>query len=167
MLSLVNLAAVLGWHVTLIDGRANYAVAERFPLAKRVITAKPDQALSYLTFDERTVVMLMTHNYNYDFAVLRQLLPLYLTYFGALGPKKRLNRMLDELKEEGIDVTPTQSESVYGPAGLAIGSENADEIALSILAEIQAVLKKSSAVSLRDKPFIHDRSFDQIIHQAL
>jgi len=159
--------APVSWHVTLIDGRANYAAAERFPLAKRVITAKPGEALSYLTFDERTAVMLMTHNYNYDFAVLRQLLPFHLTYVGALGPKKRLHRMLDELKEDGIEVTPSQLESVYGPAGLDIGSENADEIALSILAEIQAVLKKSSAVSLRDKAFIHDRNSAQIIQQAL
>jgi xanthine/CO dehydrogenase XdhC/CoxF family maturation factor len=164
---LINLAAVLGWHATLIDGRANYAVAERFPLAKRVITAKPEQTLAQLTFDERTVVMLMTHNYNYDFAMLRQLLPLKLTYIGALGPKKRLLRMLDELKEEGVEVTPAQLKSVYGPAGLDIGSENADEIALSILTEIQSVLKKSLPISLRDKDFIHNRKVDQIIQQAL
>ncbi len=164
---LTNLAAVMGWHTTLIDGRANYAVVERFPLAKRVITAKPEQALSHLIFDERTVVMLMTHNYNYDLAILRRLLPLNLTYIGALGPKKRLLRMLDDMKEEGIVVTPAQLQSIYGPAGLDIGSENADEIALSILTEIQAVLKKSSVVSLRDKPFIHDRAADKIIQQAL
>lgn len=164
---LLNLAVVLGWHVTLIDGRANYAVAERFPLAKRVITAKPDNALSYLTFDDRTVVMLMTHNYNYDLAMLRQLLPLQLTYIGALGPKKRMDRMLDEMQEEGIEIKSSQLERIYGPAGLDIGSENADEIALSILSEIQAVLKRSSGVSLRDKPFIHDRTADQIIQQTL
>lgn len=164
---LLNLAAVLGWHVTLIDGRANYAVANRFPLAKRVITAKPEIALSYLTFDERTVVMLMTHNYNYDLAMLRQLLPLQLTYIGALGPKKRLDRMLNEMRDGGIEIKPSQLENVYGPAGLDIGSENADEIALSILSEMQAVLKKSSGVSLRDKPFIHSRTADQIIQQAL
>ena len=64
-------------------------------------------------------------------------------------------------------ITPLQMESVYGPAGLDIGSENADEIALSILAEIQSVLKKSFVISLRDKPFIHDRKSDQIIQQAL
>ena len=72
---LVQLAAVLGWRITLVDGRANYAVAERFPLANRIIIAKPEQAPSQLLFDERTVVILMTHNYNYDMAVLRQLLP--------------------------------------------------------------------------------------------
>lgn len=163
---LMALTAVLGWHITVIDGRPNYAVAGRFPLAKRVITAKPELALSYLEFDERTVVMLMTHNYNYDLAILQQLIPLQLTYIGALGPKKRLQRMLGELKEQGTDFTPAQLESVYGPAGLDIGSENADEIALAILAEIQAVLKNSSGISLRDKPFIHSRAA-QIIQQAL
>jgi xanthine dehydrogenase accessory factor len=66
---LVNLASVLGWQVTVVDGRANYAVAERFPLAKKVITAKPEQALAHLLFDEWTVVVLMTHNYNYDLAI--------------------------------------------------------------------------------------------------
>lgn len=163
---LMNFAAVLGWHVTVVDGRANYAVPGRFPAAKQVITAKPDQALSLVLLDERTVAVLMTHNFNYDMAMLRQLLPLQLTYVGCLGPKKRLNRMLADIRAEGVDVLPEQLENVYGPAGLDIGSENADEIALSILSEIQAVLKKSEAVSLRKKQFIHDRA-DQIIKQAL
>ncbi|MDP9047607.1 MAG: XdhC/CoxI family protein, partial [Bacteroidota bacterium] len=82
---LVQFASVLGWHITLVDGRANYAVPERFPLAKKIIIVKPEQALSQLQLDERTVVVLMTHNYNYDMAMLRQLLPLELTYIAALG----------------------------------------------------------------------------------
>jgi len=70
------------------------------------------------------------------------------------------------MREEGLDVNDEQLQHVYGPAGLAIGSENADEIALSIISEIQSVLKNSEAVSLRNKAFIHDRA-DQIIKQAL
>lgn len=163
---LMNFAAVLGWLVIIVDGRANYAVPARFPLAKQVITAKPEQALTHLLLDERTAVVLMTHNFNYDMAILKQLLPLRLTYIGCLGPKKRLNRMLNDMREDGLEITAAQMENIYGPAGLAIGSENADEIALSILSEIQAVLKKSEAVSLRNKTFIHDRA-DQIIQQAL
>lgn len=164
---LMNFAAVLGWHVTIVDGRANYAVPERFPMAKRVITAKPEQALSSLVFDERTAVVLMTHNFNYDMAILKQLLPLDLIYIGCLGPKKRLNRIIDELQQdEGLTISADDLRNVYGPAGLDIGSENADEIALSILSEIQAVLKKSAVVSLRNKTFIHDRA-RQIIQQAL
>jgi len=162
---LVQLAHVLGWRITLIDGRANYAVAARFPLAKRIIIAKPGQALEQVVLDSRTVIVLMTHNYNYDMAMLKQLLPLHLTYVAALGPKKRLERMLDELKEEGQNITTAQLKSIYGPAGLDIGSENSDEIALSILAEMQAVLKQRNGAPLREKAVIHNRNAGQIIQQ--
>ena len=162
---LVQLANVLGWHITLIDGRANYAVAGRFPLAKRIIIAKSEQALLNIECDNRTVMVLMTHNYNYDMAILRQLLPLQLPYIAALGPKKRLIRMLDELKDEGQVITPLQLANIYGPAGLDIGSETSDEIALSILAEIQAVLKKRAGTFLREKSIIHNRMPEQIIQQ--
>lgn len=162
---LVQFAAVLGWQVTLVDGRANYAVPERFPLAKKIIIAKPEQALPQIVLDNRTVVILMTHNYNYDLAMLRQLLPLELTYIAALGPKKRLQRMLDELDEEGLNITDEQLKSIYGPAGLDIGSENSDEIALSVIAEMQAVLTKRQGTFLRDKTVIHDRDSERLIQQ--
>ena len=162
---MVQMADVLGWHVTLIDGRANYAVPTRFPLAKKIIIAKPDQALSQINIDSRTIFVLMTHNYNYDMAMLKQLLPLELTYVACLGPKKRLNRMLDELRDEGLNITPRQLQSIYGPAGLDIGAETSDEIALSIISEMQAVLKKRNGTPLREKAVIHNRDADQIIQQ--
>lgn len=164
---LVQLAAVLGWHIYMVDGRSNYAIPERFPLAKKIIMAKPESALSQIDIDERTVIILMTHNYNYDLAVLKQLLPLQIPYVGALGPKKRLHRMLDELREEGMEITDEHLASIYGPAGLDIGSENADEIALSIIAEMQAVLKNRVGTSLRYKNAIHNRQSEQIITQTM
>lgn len=164
---LTHLANVLGWHITLIDGRGNYATAQRFPLAERIIIAKPEQALNDLRLDDRTVAVMMTHNYNYDLEILRRLLPLKLPYLGALGPKKRLQRMLDELREDGVRITEDDMQSIYGPAGLDIGSENSDEIALSIIAEIQAVLKKRNGLSLREKTTIHNREAEQIVQQTL
>lgn len=163
----VQFASVLGWHITLVDGRANYAVAGRFPLAKKIVIAKPELALSQLSLDDRTVVILMTHNYNYDMAMLKQLLPLELPYVAALGPKKRLERMLDELQNDGVKITSEQLANVYGPAGLDIGSENSDEIALSVIAEMQAVLAKRAGTSLRDKTTIHDREPEPLVHQEL
>jgi len=148
---LVKMAAVMGWHTTVVDGRTNYAVSTRFPDAKRVLLARPEQVLSQLEVDSRTAVVLMTHNYNYDLAMLRQLLPLKLTYVGSLGPKKKLQRMLDELIEEGTIATAEELQSVYGPTGLDIGSETSEEIALSILAEIQAVVQQREGKPLRDK----------------
>ena len=164
---LTNLASVLGWQITVIDGRANYITADRFPNANKLIAAKPDTALSKIYFDNRTAFVLMTHNYNYDMAILKQVLPLQLPYIGALGPKKRLSRILEELLEEGIDITADQLSRIYGPAGLDIGSENSEEIALSIIAEIQAVLKNRNGSSLRDKAVIHNRNNEQIVQQML
>ncbi len=164
---LVQFAAILGWHITLVDGRANYAVPERFPLVKKIIISKPQHSLQQIVLDGQTVIVLMTHNYNYDMAMLRQLLPLQLPYIATLGPKKRLQRMLDELNDEGLNINSRQLKSIYGPAGLDIGSENSDEIALSIIAEIQAVLKNRSGASLRNKTVIHEREPEEIIKQNI
>jgi len=148
---LTALAAVLGWETTVIDGRPNYASLQRFPKAGKVLVSRPEQALSQVVIDGRTAVVLMTHNYNYDLAMLRQLLPLELPYIGSLGPKKKLDRMLEELRAAGVIITPEQLQKVYGPTGLDIGAEGAEEIALSVMAEIKAVLSDRSGSPLRDK----------------
>ncbi|MFD1185726.1 XdhC family protein [Pontibacter rugosus] len=158
---LVQMAHVLGWKITVVDGRANYATAERFPLADQVLVLKAQQVLEHVAVDEQTVVILLTHNYNYDLEMLRQLLPLPLHYIGALGPKKKLERMLEELEEEGVSITAEQIGKVYGPTGLDIGAETAEEIALSILAEIKATLAHKQGKPLRDRQEpIHPRKND-------
>ena len=163
---LVQLAAVLGWQTTVVDGRANYATSARFPLAAQVLVSRAEQVLSHISPDSLTVFVLMTHNYKYDLAVLRQLLPLQLPYIGTLGPKKKLDRMLDELQEEGVRVTDAQRQAIYGPTGLDIGAETSEEIALSIVAEIKAVLSKRAGAPLRDKAdVIHPRQ-DALIQKV-
>jgi xanthine dehydrogenase accessory factor len=164
---LTQMASVLGWHITVIDGRANYAVADRFPLADRLIVTKPEHALEKISCDDRTVFVLMTHNYNYDLAMLKEILYLELPYIGALGPKKRLLRMLDEMIADGINITGEHLKSIHGPAGLDIGSENAEEIALSIISEIQAVLKHRNGASLSFKSTVHNRTDEEIPEQLL
>jgi xanthine/CO dehydrogenase XdhC/CoxF family maturation factor len=160
---LVKIAYVLGWETTVVDGRPNYATAQRFPAADRIIIAKPEHAMSQLVFDRYSVALLMTHNYNYDITALRLLLPLRLPYIGALGPRKKLERMYDELREQGVAVTKEQSANVFGPTGLDVGAETADEIALSIIAEIKAVLANRTGGSLRDKAeTIHSREAQKV-----
>lgn len=159
----VNMAAILGWQVTVVDGRATYAKTSRFPAAQQVLVAKPEQVLTQLKPDEQTVFVLMTHNYNYDLAMLRQLLPLAIPYIGSLGPKKKLERMLAELQDEGMEISEEMLQRVYGPTGLEIGAETSEEIALSILAEIKAVLANKSGGFLRDKPgAIHERGDENL-----
>jgi xanthine dehydrogenase accessory factor len=93
----------------------------------------------------------MTHNYNYEILFLKELLPLNAYYIGVLGPRKKLERMLGELEDQGTTITPQDLETIYGPVGLDIGSETAEEIALSIIAEIKAVFAARSGNSLKYK----------------
>lgn len=158
-LPLVDMAAILGWQTTVVDGRSTHATTHRFSKATRIIVAKPAVAMEQIQFDEQTVIVLMTHNYNYDLDMLRLLLKKDCRYIGTLGPKKRLERMLAELKEQGIEVTSEQRAKIYGPTGLDIGAEAAEEIALSLLAEIKAVLSGRQGSFLRDRAEgIHPRS---------
>jgi xanthine/CO dehydrogenase XdhC/CoxF family maturation factor len=84
---------------------------------------------------------------------------------GILGPKSRTERLLQELGEAGINPTPEQMQRLYSPVGLDIGAETPEAIALSIVAEIQAVIANRSGGLLRDrKGSIHYRIEEQNIH---
>jgi xanthine/CO dehydrogenase XdhC/CoxF family maturation factor len=156
---LVQMAELLGWEATVTDGRPNYAKQERFANACQVMVAKPEQALQQVTIDDHTVFLLMTHNYNYDMAMLRQLLPMNVSYIGMLGPKKKRERMIGELKEEGLVFSEQQLSVLHSPVGLDIGAETPEEIALSVLAEIKAFFAEKDLQSLRKiKEVIHPRS---------
>lgn len=161
---LTEMASVLGWDITVVDGRTGHATRQRFPKAGKVLVSRAEDVLNHITVDERTFVLLMTHNYNYDLALLKQLLTVDdCQYVGALGPKKKLERMYTELENEGMVITDEQKAKVYGPVGLDIGAETSEEIALSVLAEIKAVLGKRAGFSLRQKQEpIHNRSDQRV-----
>jgi xanthine/CO dehydrogenase XdhC/CoxF family maturation factor len=152
------MADILGWETTVIDGRPAYAKKERFVSSCQVMVAKPEQVIGQVNIDERTIFLLMTHNYNYDMAMLEQLLAKDVTYIGMLGPKKKLHRILDELREKGHQFSDKQLASVHSPVGLDIGAETSEEIALSILSEIKAVLSGKQGLSLHaNTGSIHSR----------
>jgi xanthine dehydrogenase accessory factor len=158
ILPLVQMAGILGWETTVVDGRPNLATVDRFPAASRVLVAKASQVVNLVSIDAQTAFVLMTHNYNYDWALLKALMQREVSYIGVLGPKKKMDRMLLDLAEEGIIPTDRQMESLFGPLGLDIGAETSDEIALSVLSEIKAVLSKRAGKFLREKQeTIHPR----------
>lgn len=166
VIPVITMADTLGWETTVIDGRANYAKPERFTPSCQVLVAKPEQVIGQLSIDELTVFVLMTHNYNYDIAMLHQLVQKQVRYIGMLGPKKKLERMIAELEEQGFYLTEQQRSCIYSPVGLDIGAETSEEIALSILSEIKAVLSGRLGSSLNTQPgTIHARN-ESIIEQV-
>jgi xanthine/CO dehydrogenase XdhC/CoxF family maturation factor len=156
---MVNIADTRGWDVRVVDGRNTHAKPDRFASACQVLVSKPEAVLDQINIDDRTAFVMMTHNYNYDIAMLKALLHKDLAYIGMLGPKKKLDRMLLELREDGMLIDDQMLEKVYGPTGLEIGAETPEEIALSIIAEIQSVIQQKSGSNLKLRAdMIHSRT---------
>jgi xanthine dehydrogenase accessory factor len=150
IMPVTRIAGILGWQVTVLDGRPFYATCARFPDVHEVLVTDASEALSKITTDENTVFVLMTHNYNYDLALLEQLVKKNIPYTGILGPKMKFNRLMEELLLQ-TDQDEIRTDNLYGPVGLDIGAETAEEIALSVIAEIKAVLSGKQGYSLRVK----------------
>ncbi len=156
---LMRMAVGLGWRVHIVDGRAPQATVQRFPEAESVAVVKLAELENRKFFSGYAV--LMSHNYHYDFAVLQQLIAYQpVSYIGVLGPKKKTDRLLDDLQKTGFVPNNEGHERLYGPVGLNIGAETAEEIAVAIMAELLAVKHQCKAGFLRelDGP-IHNRNF--------
>lgn len=142
---LVRQAAELGWRVTVADVRRALLTNERFPDVFDFVDADPDGAAGVIGPDERTAVVLMSHNYLRDTAYLRSFVEAPLAYLGVMGPRGRTEQMLAEIGE------PAAFERVHAPAGLDIGAEGPEEVARAIVAEILAVTRGRAGGSLRDR----------------
>ena len=148
---LAKMAAIIGWDIAIVDGRITHANTQRFPSIKQIHVGKPAEVISQLCIDHRTALVLMTHNYNYDLSMLELLQGKPFGYLGLLGPAAKRERMFDELKQKGIVFSENEMEKIFGPTGLNLGAETADEIALSICSEIMSSINQTSAIQLREK----------------
>jgi len=131
-----RLGRLLGYRVTVIDARSQFATRERFPEADELVVAWPDEALAKLTLDRSTAVVVLTHDPKFDLPALRALLPSRAGYIGAIGSRKTNHNRFDALREEGF--SEEQLARVHGPIGLDLGGRGAEETALGIMAEITA-----------------------------
>jgi xanthine/CO dehydrogenase XdhC/CoxF family maturation factor len=143
----VQMAEWMGWKTILIDGRPHYANVQRFA-GCQVMIAAPENIFFDKVINNRSACLLMSHNYHYDKAMLRQLSKYPVPYIGMLGPKKKKDRMIHELKEEGIIFSPEQLSRIHSPAGLDIGAETPEEIACSVIAEINMIFSGGTGKSL-------------------
>jgi xanthine dehydrogenase accessory factor len=148
---LCRLAKELGMHVTVADPRPSMATTQRFPDADLCVVAPAAELVSRTQMSASTVSVVMTHHYVHDVPVLGKLLSFSQTYVGLLGPKKRAERILADLAESGCPITDAQRQRLHAPVGLDLGAETPQEVALSIIAEIQAYLSQRDARPLRGR----------------
>ncbi len=144
-----RLARVMGYRVTVVDARAQFATAERFPEADELLVAWPDDALAGMTIDRSTAVVVLTHDPKFDMPALRAVLPTAAGYVGAIGSRKTNANRFDALRQEGF--TEEQLARVHGPIGLDLGGRGAEETALGIMAEVTAVRYGGTAAPMREK----------------
>lgn len=153
----VRIAAELGWEVVVVDWRPAYARPDSFREARAVVLCEAERVGEHVEVDGKSAALVMTHHYLHDRSLLRFLLPSPVRFIGILGPRTRTESLLGDLREEGLSLTQEQLERVHGPAGLDIGAESPEQIALALVAEVHTVLAGRSGGWLceREGP-IHD-----------
>lgn len=148
---LSRLAHELGWQVTVADPRAAFATAERFPTAAQLVVGPAPTLVDRLAPGADVLAVVMTHHYIHDVPLLRGLIQRPLAYLGLLGPKKRAEKILADLANEGLTLTPTMRARLHAPVGLDLGADSPEQVALAILAEMQAALAGRDARPLRER----------------
>ena len=143
---LTELARYLGWQVFVFDGRAHYARREKFPHAHQVTVHNSAESFDSLHIDSRTVAVVMTHSYSQDLNFIKHLAKTPLAYLGILGPRSRSAQLLID-----AEIDPELVPSLHGPVGLDIGADGPEQVALSIIAEIQATMNGREGGSLRTR----------------
>jgi xanthine dehydrogenase accessory factor len=147
---LARMAIELGWTVVVFDPLPGIASPERFPGAQCIALSSLEAAAD-APVDARTCAVIMNHRYLFDLPILRALLPMQLPYLGLLGPKRRAERLLAEIRAEGVIDPSLAKESLRAPVGLDLGGDAPESVALSIVAEIQAVFNGRNARPLRNR----------------
>jgi xanthine dehydrogenase accessory factor len=144
----VRLATTLGWRTTLVLTRHTEAVAPAEAVASEVIVCNADAIAERVRLAGASAAVLMTHAFARDRAILEPVLRSSIPYVGVLGPRRRTDKLLADVGR-GCLVPAQALERIFSPVGLDLGAEEPEEIALSIVAEIQAVLRRRGAASLR------------------
>lgn len=146
---LATLGKLIDFEVVVIDDRPQYANAERFPQADRVIAAPFRPTLRNWPIDADTFIVLVTRGHSHDVECLLEVLDSPARYIGMIGSKRRVQAVFDLLEQEQ-SVPREKFDRVYAPIGLDIGAESPAEIGVGIIAEIVKVYRGGRAQSLSD-----------------
>ena len=143
-------ASYLGWEVVVVTNATNQQTRNDFPGVQQLIQVEPNQ-LNLNRVNEQTAIVFMTHSYAKDLQYLLALKDTNPIYIGFLGPYNRREKIISDLIEQYPEVEDSFLEKMYGPAGLNIGAETSQEIAVSICSEILSVTRKQQPDFLKNK----------------
>lgn len=144
---LARLASSVGFRVVVADRRPGLLTPERFPAPIQLVEADAARLGERVVLDSASFAVVMTHHFADDTDYLRALLRSSARYIGLLGPRQRTARILGILRAEG----PLDESRIYGPVGLDIGTDGAEQVALSVVAELLAVRSGRQPRSLRER----------------
>jgi len=164
-----QLAKTLGWDVQVTDECVAHIAPLFFPTADKLSLCHRDFIDRDFEITPFTACVLMSHNYEYDRDVLKKLIKTDTPYIGILGPRKRFDKMLVEFSAQDLPLQAEDIHRIHSPIGLDIGAETPDEIAVSIIAEIQGkfVNRSGGFLKYRDAPIHHrDTRSDQVFKQV-
>ena len=145
-LALATIGATVGFQVTVVDDREEFANRERFPMATEVIAGEVDEVLDGLTIDGRTYAVMVSRGHQVDELALRHTVGRGAAYVGMIGSRRRTGTVLQHLAAEGVP----DLDDVRTPIGLDIGAETPEEIALAILAEMVMLQRDGSGAPMRE-----------------
>ena len=129
-----QLARLVGFDITVIDDRPEFANAERFPEAYDLLVSGFGRVFDRLDISKNAYILIITRGHLHDKTVLRQALSTPAAYIGMIGSVQKRNLIYRDLMDEGIEKEAL--ESVYSPVGINIHAETPEEIAVSIVGEL-------------------------------
>ncbi len=154
VLPLARLVKEIGWRSTVVANRQK-VMQELLTVANELVA--PDD-FDQILIDDHTAIVLMAHDFKTDKYNLPKVLNTPAPYIGMLGPRVRAEKIFNELAEEQITISETDIQRIYAPVGLDIGAISPEEIALSVVAEIRAILSERTGAQLRQRNTpIHER----------
>ncbi|TAK55659.1 MAG: XdhC/CoxI family protein [Bacteroidetes bacterium] len=127
-------ASLAGFRVTIIDDREKFANAGRFPEAVQTFAMDFGEALERIPIKESTYVVIITRGHQYDEEILKRVIKTPARYIGMIGSKRKVLTTYEHLAQRGISVETMRR--VHAPIGIEIGAVTAEEIAISVVAEI-------------------------------
>ncbi len=138
--AMARIGKYLGYTVTVIDARPVFATKQRIPDADRIVVQWPDEFLADAPVDERTALIVLTHDVKFDIPILQIALRSNAGYIGAMGSRRTHANRIAALREAGV--AEADIARISAPVGLDIGARTPEETAISIVAEIIALRER-------------------------